>query len=242
VTLSSLLKVESKYSKKWLIIGVLVAILLVALQFVYHYVPTLHPKTEWISRIFSFRWNFVYPFSGGSGPLGFYVSFLFMALSWIISLVAVVVAIWKPGFKKLVLIFLIPIAIAYNGVFIEEYLFGVINGSAPKLLAGAIEYVRNDPNIVSVNPYNDNGGNEIKEIGKYGRRMYIDPKFETIPQSIIDGLNSHKEHYLVINIPRFSAESVQQRFFDTCNVVYGKTDKKIYAIIYDCRKAPDIKK
>lgn len=241
ITISSLLKIDNKNTKKWLFFGIVTALFLILLQFVNHYVPTLHPKSEWISRIFSFRWNFTYPFSGGSGPLGFYVSFLFMALSWIISIFAVIVAIWKLEYKKLVLVFLIPIGIAYNGVFIEEYLFGRINGSASRLLIGAVEYIKNDPNIIRVNPYNDNGGNEIKEIGKYGRRMYIDPKFETNPQSIIDGLNSHKEHYLVINVPRFSSESVQQRYFNTCKIVYNKKDKKIYSIIYDCRKAPDIK-
>ena len=246
IAVSYLLKIEDKYSKKYLkislIAGLLLVLIFILLQFVYHYVPTLHPKTEWISRIISFRWNFVYPFSGGSGPLGFYVSFLFMALSWLTSLIAVILGIWKPAFRKFVLIFLIPIGIAYNGVFIEEYIFGVINGSASRLLINTVEFIKNDTNIIRVNPYNDNGGNEIREIGKYGRRLYIDPKFETDPQSVLDNLNLHKEHYLVINIPRFSPDSVQQRFFDTCRIVYMENDKKISSVVYDCRRAPDIKK
>jgi 4-amino-4-deoxy-L-arabinose transferase-like glycosyltransferase len=50
--------------------GVLIFIIYI-LQFINQYVPPLHPKTEWIGRIFSFKWNFLYPFFGGSGPLGF---------------------------------------------------------------------------------------------------------------------------------------------------------------------------
>src|SRR3989344_4279374 len=85
IIVSHVFEVKSRYSKKFLIFGIAVAVGLVILQFLPHYVPSLHPKAEWISRIVGLRWNFLYPFSGGSGPLGFYVSFLFMAIVWIIS-------------------------------------------------------------------------------------------------------------------------------------------------------------
>lgn len=241
VALSSL-KIEYKHDKKWLIVGVVLVLSLIVLQFIYHYVPNLHPKTEWISRIFSFRWNFVYPFSGGSGPLGFYISFLFMALSWVISLIVVVIAILKPKFKKIALIFLVAISVAYNGVFIEEYLFGRINGSASRLVFGAVEFMKNDPNIVRVNPYNDNGGNEIKKIGKYSQRLYIDPKFDVNIKEREANLTSRKEHFFVLNIPRFDPESMYQKYFNTCRIVYYEADKKISATIYDCRGSLNVKK
>ncbi|MCX6701656.1 MAG: glycosyltransferase family 39 protein [Candidatus Zambryskibacteria bacterium] len=240
VIITPVIFTTEKRKREFVLLGIIVALILVVLQSLPHYVPPLHPKAEWISRILSLRWNFVYPFSGGSGPLGFYVSFLFMALAWIISLVALIFAKIKPQYKKLIIIFLIPIGLAYNGVFIEEYLIGFWNGSAPKLLVPAVEFIKNNPDIKKVIVYNDNGGNDIRATGKYDARLYIDPKFEV---NIKDKIASFvlKEHFFVLNIPRFGSDTMYQRYFDTCQIIYNQTDKKISAIIYDCQNAPPLK-
>ncbi len=219
-------------------LGLIVSVVLVLLQSTNHFVPPLHPKADWINRVLSFRWNFVYPFSGGSGPLGFYVSFLFMGLSWIITFVAVLFAKVKTDYKKLVIVFLIPLGFVYNAVFTEEYLFGYWNGSAPKLLNGAVEYIKNNREIEMVTVYNDNGGNEIKEIGKYRKRLYVDPKFDINEK--VKTLNTYKEHYFVLDIPKIDPTSVYQKYFDSCKVVYSEKDKKMSATVYDCRNIKDI--
>lgn len=220
--------------------GVIVALVLVLLQSVSHYIPPLHPKSDWISRVLQFRWNFLYPFSGGSGPLGFYVSFLFIALGWLVTFSAIVIAKFNPNYKKLVLIFLIPIGFAYNLIFIEEYMVGYWNGNAPKLLSEAVEYIKNNPDIKMVTVYNDNGGNEIQEIGKYRKRLYVDPKFDLDEK--IATLNTYKEHYFVLDVPRLNPDTVYQRYFDSCDVIYDKKDKSISAVVYDCTNIPDVKK
>lgn len=231
--------IKDKRSRKFLFLGIITSLVIVLVKFVPHFVPPLHPKTEWIDRAISIRWNFLYPFSGGSGPLGFYVSFLFMALSWFVTFLAVLFAKFKPEYKKLILAFLIPIGLVYNSVFISEYLFGFWNGSAPRLLTSAVEYIKNNPDIKMVTVYNDNGGNEIQQIGKYRKRLYIDPKFDVVEK--VSNLNKYKEHYFVLNIPRIDPSTVYQRYFDTCEIIYTDTDKKISAIIYDCSKSPGIK-
>jgi hypothetical protein len=237
--LAELLRGNSRRTKEFLLLGSIAALVLVLLQSVPHYVPPLHPKAEWISRVLHFKWNFLYPFSGGSGPLGFYVSFLFMALAWIVSFFALLFAKIKPQYKKFALFFLIPIGIAYNGVFIEEYLFGYWNGYAPGLLKDAVQFIKDDPDIKMVTVYNDNGGNEIQEIGKYRKRLYIDPKFD-INQKVAT-LNQYKEHYFVLDVPRIDPTSVYQEYFDSCKMIYDEVDKSMSAKIYDCRNAPDIK-
>jgi len=227
--------------KKFLLIGIGVSVLLFLLQYINHFVPPLHPKAEWISRIMSLRWNFLYPFSGGSGPLGFYISFLFLGLSWLISVTTLFFAAIKPHMKNGLVVLILPIIFVYNLVFIEEYLFGNIYGSAPQLILPAAEFIKNNPDIKKVTVYNDNGGNEIQLTGKYERRLYIDPKFEVNIQEKIDYLNTHKEHYFVLDIPRFASSTLYQRYFDTCTVVYDKIDNYISARIYDCRGVPNIK-
>ena len=132
------------------IYGGIIACLLALLSFVPQYVPSLYPKSAWVSRALSFRWNFLYPFSGGSGPLGFYVSFLFLAMAWIVCIVLIAFAYFKPQWRRNILLILIPIGLMYNMTFAEEYLFGLINGSAPTLLTGAVQFIKNDPQIQKV--------------------------------------------------------------------------------------------
>ena len=121
----------------------------------------------------------------------------------------------------------------------EEYLFGVWNGNAPRLLNQAVEYIKNNPDIKMVTTYNDNGGNELQQIGKYRKRLYVDPKFDINDK--VKTLNQYKEHYFVLDVPRINPDSVYQKYFDSCSIVYEKQDKKMSATIYDCRKAPNIK-
>lgn len=226
-------------SKEFLYLGIITSLLLVMAQSLSHYVPPLHPKSDWINRILHLKWNFLYPFSGGSGPLGFYVSFLFIALAWVATLFPVCLALYKPAYKKAVLFFIIPFGIVYNGIFLEEYLFGTWNGSAPRLLNQAVEYIKNNPDIKMVTAYNDNGGNELQQIGKYRKRLYVDPKFDINDK--VKTLNQYKEHYFVLDVPRINYDSIYQKYFDSCNIIYKKQDKKMSATIYDCRKAPNIK-
>jgi len=216
-----------------------ISILIFSVQFFNHLVPPLHPKTEWIARAISMKWNFLFPFSGGSGPLPFYVSFLFMALVWVCSIVFVLSLLKMKNIKKQILFCVLILGILYNGVFIEEYLFGKINGSAPGLVLGAIEFIKNDQGIKKVTVYNDNGGYEVQKTGKYRKRLYIDPKFDVNEK--IQTLNRYKEHYLVVDIPKIDPDSVYQRYFDSCNAVYKEKDKYISATIYNCQNAPDLK-
>lgn len=239
ICISSIIDLSDHNQKKFLFYGFLVSFILILIQFFPHYVPSLHPKSEWIGRVLSFKWNFVYPFTGGSGPLGFYVSFLFICLSWFVSFFAFLFSKFKPDYKKLMLIFIIPIGFFYNLVFIEEYLFGYWNGNAPKLLNNAIEFIKNDKDIKMVTTYNDNGGNELQEIGKYRKRLYVDPKFDVNEK--IKTLNQYKEHYFVLDVPQIDPESIYRRYFNSCTPVYTEYSKKMSATVYDCRKVSDIK-
>ncbi|MFH0804152.1 MAG: hypothetical protein V1896_00945 [Candidatus Zambryskibacteria bacterium] len=230
---------EIKLKKEDFITVFIITISIFALQFFNHTVPPLYPKTEWLSRLLSLEWNFLFPFTGGSGPLGFYISFIFMALSYICSAVLAVAICIKKELKHKVFAVILIIGLVYNFSFIEEYLFGKINGSAPKLLYDVTEFIKNDPDIKAVTVYNDNGGYEIMKIGKYRRRLYTSPAFDVNQK--ISTLNATKDYYLEINIPRIDPNSVFRKYFDSCNVAYRETDKSISATVYDCRNAPDIK-
>jgi hypothetical protein len=208
------------------------------IQFINHFVPSLYPKSAWVSRVLSLKWNFLYVFSGGSGPFPFYVSFAFIAGCWILSVILVALCIRKGNFKSTALLGILVIGVLYNMVFMEEYLFGKINGSSTQLLASALVFIKNDPDIKKVVVYNDNGGYEIQELGKYDKRLYTSPEFD-VNEKIV-GLNTHKDFYFELNIPRIDPASVYRKYLDSCVVIYSQTDHYISAIVYDCRNAPAV--
>jgi hypothetical protein len=156
-----------------------------------------------------------------------------MALSWIASVVLVCLGIFKPHLRKMAILVLLPVGFMYNFVFTEEYLFGAINGSAPKLVRSSVEFIKNDPDIKSVVVYNDNGGWEVKQTGKYARRLYADPDFV---QGYENFFSTFSGYILDINIPRIDPNSFYAKYISTCKPVYADVDKQISAIIYDCQK------
>jgi 4-amino-4-deoxy-L-arabinose transferase-like glycosyltransferase len=217
---------------------IIFAFCIYAIQFIRHVTPALHPKSEWLGRILHFKWNFLFPFNGGSGPLGFYVSWLFMALIWLFAIALIFGIKYNHKLQKPMLFIFIAIGLLYNGMFIEEYLVGGINGSSRTLLTHSLSYIQQDASIQHVTTYNDIGGFELMQMGKYRKRLYIDPKFNI--QDKIASLNKYKEHYLIINIPQIDQDSVYAKYFNSCTVVHAESSRYISAIIYDCSKAPDV--
>src|SRR3989344_1654615 len=162
-----------------LLIGLAFVIIIFFSQFLQHFIPPLYPKEEWMGRIIKFKWNFVFPFTGGSGPVGFYVSWLFIGLSWIASAIFAILALIKKQQRSYFLTMVLALGFIYNLVFAEEYLFGRINGSPGVLLKNAVNFIEKNEKIKRVISYNDIGGYEIAKIGKYERRLYAAPKFES---------------------------------------------------------------
>lgn len=218
--------------------GVAAAATIFFLQFVPHFVPPLHPKAEWIGRILSLHWNFLYPFSGGSGPLTFYVSFLVLALTWLLSIAAIAVGFCKPALRQAALAFVLPLALVYSAVFAEEYLVGAVNGSAATLVAEATAYIAANDDVRRVVVYNDNGGDEILRTGKYEKRLYTSPQFDVGQK--VETMNAYSGHYLVIDAPPIDPESVYAKYFATCVRAFERRLGYMSAVLYDCRLAPDI--
>src|SRR3989344_1836556 len=226
--------VFSKYfsRNKIVIWAVAVSVIIFSLQFIHHFTPPLYPKTEWIHRLVSLKWNFLYPFSGGSGPLPFYVSFLFIVLIWVLGLVLALFVFKKRELKSVALATILILGVLYNGVFIEEYLFGGINGSSSTLVAGAVEFIKNDQDIKKVTVYNDNGGFNVQQTGKYRKRLYIDPKFGTKEKA--ETLNQYKEHYMVVDIPHVDSDTIYTKYWNTCSVIFEEVSGTISSRVYDC--------
>lgn len=227
---------STRGAKLVLLGSVLAAAALFLINFLPHDVFGLHPKTEWLSRVAGFRWDFLFPFTGGSGPLGFYVSFLFIALSFIVSAIISALALLKKPWKTGLAIVFLAIAVAYNGVMAEEFIFGKLNGSS-RVLYPALGYIEGNGSISSVVTYNDIGTYELSAMGKHKQRLYIAPQFE---EGNRETLNLFKGHYLIVDIPRINPESFQGKYFESCDILFERSSGKISSRVYDCGGAPDV--
>lgn len=222
-----------KISRPDVVAVTLVSIGIFALQFFEQFVPPLYPKSEWLSRLVSFKWNFLFPFTGGSGPLPFYVSFQFIALFWIVSTVFVALASINRKVAKKSLFAVIIFGLVYNALFIEEYMAGKINGNTSRLVTNSVEFIENNSDVERVIVYNDNGGWEIKRLGKYARRMYATPQFEGTYEKF---LSDFQGHMLYINIPRIYDHNLYWQYIDSCSVVFQEEIRYLTAQVLDCTK------
>ena len=218
----------------FILVATIVILIVNSLQFLSQAVPPLYPKTEWVHRILSLHWNFLYPFSGGSGPLGFYISWMFIGIMWLFGVGLFIWYFLNKERKSTVLAIIMLLGFVYNGVFIQEYLFGSTNGSAPKLVKESVEYIKNNPSVDKVVVYNDNGGWDVRGTGKYVRRLYATPQFE---DSYREFFKDYFGYILYIDIPRIGSDTYYSKYFDSCSVVYKDSDKYINAEVLKCSTA-----
>lgn len=223
--------VDRKVIVKSLCVGFAVSVVLVLLNFLPHAVLALHPKTEWFSRVLHGSWNVLTPMTGGSGPLGFYVSFLFIAASFLASLVATVIALLKREWRTYSLAIIFAIAISYNAVFAEEYMYGKINGSTSDVLAKLVSSVRTSDSITQVITYNDIGAHQLSVMNKYAGRFYANPDFE---EGHRIRFANFQGHYMVIDIPHLYENGFYGEFFKGCKVILEESSRAIKGRVYDC--------
>ncbi|MES3031012.1 MAG: glycosyltransferase family 39 protein [Patescibacteria group bacterium] len=221
-----------KYRGPVILAGV-TGLIVLFLNFFPHDVVPLYPKTDWFGKVFSLRWNFLNPFMGGSGPLGFYVSFLMIALAFITSAAAVIAGFIRKQWKEGMLLVLIAVGCVYNVVFIEELLFGKINGSSKEVLEESLGFISSSSSIKSVITYNDSGAYELHHMEKYKARFYAVPAFGDAHKPLFE---EHNGYFLVVGIPLISPHFFHGQFFTGCDTVYQSTSGKITAYVYDCKK------
>ena len=213
--------------------SLLVAGALLALNFFPQNILSLYPKTAWFGVVFGGHWNFLNPFTGGSGPIGFYISFLFIAVSFAISFLAIIVGRFSKPFRPVALIIVLVICLAYNLVLAEELFIGQINGGAPTVLVSAVQFIATKPEIKKVITYNDIGNHELSRLGKYAGRFYVAPQFEEGHKKFF-AAQKDSAQFLVVDLPHLNPESFYGIFFSKCRVLFQDASGQVKAYLYSC--------
>jgi len=197
---------------------------------------TAPSKLTYLAETVRGRWDFLIVFTGGSGPLGFYVSALVIILAWLAALVAVAAssharrgARWQRGAVAALLV----VGAVYNAMFIEEYLGGLINGNASALTRRAVGRALASPEVRAVMTYNDAGAYELRGGGKYVTGFLLETGYEgPIPKR----LELFRGHVLVVEMPPLARQSERWRYLSRqCRSQWELQSKRIPAHFFDCR-------
>lgn len=212
-----------------IIAGVATSVALIALMFIPPEVVALYPKTLWFSRVIHWNWNLLTPFNGGSGPVGFYMSFLVIAISFLVAGVTAFAGRLKKSFATGALVIILFVGVAYNVAFIEEFSFGKMYGSVEDVLNPAVAYLKTAEDIKRVSTHNDIGAYQLKQIGKYdGSHFTAAPQFEAVAHWYLptfDGV------FMVIDFPPLY-DGFYRDFFKSCTIIFKTQSGVITSTIY----------
>lgn len=210
--------------------GAAIALAILSVNFLPQIVVGLYPKTAWFSSIARGHWNILTPFTGGSGPMGFYVTFSFIALSFLACIAFATLARAKKGLAVPAVTIMLMVGFSYNLVFAEELQYGKINGSSSAVLGELSAYIASDPDIKEVLSYNDIGSGQIGS--KYAGRFYAAPQFE---EGHRDKFAKFSGYYMIVDIPHLYENGFYAQFFSRCRIARAVSSGRIGGYIYDCR-------
>ncbi len=215
-----------KFDKQYLTFSIIGFILLVVIIFfIDQSVIPLNPKSAYMDKVRSLNFNFLIPTTGGSGPIGFYISAQFILWTWIVCIFSIFLARKKKICIYLFLIF----SLGYNTLLASEYLFGSLYGSVNKVTKNSLDYIINNDEIKEVITYYDAGAYYLKLNNKYHSRFYTAPTRDYTKK-----LTEYRSHYMVVDFPAIDKDSAYWRLISRCDLDKKLKDRYVDSYIFDC--------
>jgi hypothetical protein len=226
---------EGAAGRRAVTVSIIVAIALSALNLLPRLAVPLYPKSEWFGRVIHLHWNVLTPFNGGSGPIGFYISFMFIGLSFIAALAAGISGRFAPRLRAGLLAFIVVSGVSYNLVFSEELFWGGINGSVRQATEQALSFIARSPDVSQVLTFNDTGAYELSKMGKYAGRFYATPQFEEGHNKRFLEFSAAGGRYLVVEFPLLY-DGFYKEYFAKCRALFETKSGDVPAHVYSCGK------
>jgi hypothetical protein len=193
----------------------------------------LNPKSIYIDKVKSLDLNFLIPITGGSGPIGFYASALFITSIFTICLLLLFWYYRASGryYASYILIAFISFGFSYNFVIGRELVIGGMYGSVNNITKEVVAKVNSDPKIKQVITYYDIAGYELNSTGKYYKRFYTDPMFTETNKGKFSNYNGY---YMVVDFPEIDKNSIYWKYILTCKKTFETNNKSVSGYIFDC--------
>ncbi len=221
-------------SKKYLFLslGGFLLLLIVTATVSYEILP-LNPKIAYLDKLKSLNFNFLIPLTGGSGPIGFYVSAQFILWTWFVSVGTLLASFFTKKYREILIMIFITFGVGYNIILSSEHLFGNLYGSVDRITKESVDYVINNKEINGVITYYDAGVYYLKINNKYDSRFYTAPNRDYTIK-----LTEYRGHYLIVDFPAIDKKSEYWRLISRCNLDKKFMDKYVDSYIFDCRALP----
>ena len=221
-------------SKKYLFfsLGGFLLLLITTATISYEVLP-LNPKVAYLDKLKSLNFNFLIPLTGGSGPIGFYVSAQFILWAWLVSFVALLSGFFAKKYREMCMMIFIVFGIGYNILLSSEHLFGNLYGSVDRITKESVDYVINNKEIDGVITYYDAGVYYLKINNKYDSRFYTAPKRDYTIK-----LTEYRGYYMIVDFPAIDKKSKYWQLISRCDLDKKFTDKYVDSYIFDCHSSP----
>ena len=210
-------------------LGTIAAKLIVSLP---HDVLPLNPKIAYFEHFKHLDLKFLIPFTGGSGPIGFYFSALFIFCFWAVVAVCLAGHYFRPHWQTWMRIALI-VGLIYNGFFVAEFLYGSTYGSVPVIAKESVDYINQNPSIHQVITYYDIAPYDLRLSGKYFSRFYTAPTRDYTAK-----LTNFRGYYMVVDFPAIGKDTLYWHLLERCPIIKQFDDKEIHSYIFDCHNLP----
>src|SRR3989344_538018 len=218
-----------KESKKIFLIAAAFILFSVVILLMPHSVLPLDPKVNYVNHIKNLDFNFLIPFTGGSGPVGFYFSAQYVLWSWLAAAVLLISGLLSKVHKQKFILGFIIIGVGYNILFLNEYLLGGLFGSVPKVADASVKYVLNNPKIKDVTTYYDIGNYHLILADKSAGRFFTAPSRDYLPR-----FNAYKGYYMVVDFPAIDKNGRYWPLLERCKLDKQFNDKNINSYIFNC--------
>ncbi len=206
-------------------------ITIIILSLPYQVLP-LDPKTGYVQKVKSLDFNFLIPFSGGSGPSGFYFSAQFILWSWALSLIFWLAVLFRSKYAKFTLLLFVVFGVGYNVLFLNEYLGKSIYGNVPAISKKTIDYVIENKDIQNVITYYDIGAYYLRKSGQYSSRFYTSLSRDYTPK-----LSTFEGYYMIVDFPPIDKTGRYWRLISRCKLEKTFSEKNINSYIFNCTKS-----
>ncbi|OGM95835.1 MAG: hypothetical protein A3B86_00270 [Candidatus Yanofskybacteria bacterium RIFCSPHIGHO2_02_FULL_38_22b] len=215
----------SRLNKKDLILSLAsFLVILVWTALAVHEVVPLNPKEAYINKVKDLDFNFLVPLTGGSGPIGFYGSAMFLLWAWLVCFIGLLL-----NKKRLAVSLFLVFGIGYNILLSTENLTGAMYGSVDSITKKSVAYVVDNQEINSVVTYYDAGVYYLKMADKYTGRFYTAPS-----RDYSQRLKTHRGHYMIVDFPAVDKNSLYWELISKCELDKKFTDKYVDSYIFDC--------
>jgi hypothetical protein len=198
-----------------------------------------HDPSQYIQEAIHLRWDFNFPYVGSSGPQ-FWISFSSMAVSLIISMLFLALCIiaekiGKENLSKAFFAAFIAVALSFNVLLAQEYLFSLTHPSPEK---ATLELVRYN----SISPMQEPVYSNLYQQGFYfytnlSNYNHLLPYEDENLGEIIPVLDMNGGTVVLIDFPGFSRNTEAWRLLSNCTEIKTIADKnKTLVYVYHCEK------